>query len=78
MIRMQVYIPDQLFTELKHYSRAQRVAMSEVIRKGLKEVLPSFKNKTRRSKKRKRGEGFVGALNYGPKDLSTQINDIYK
>jgi len=51
------------------------VRFSELVREGAEEVM-------KKRKARRQGSGmwreFVGALKYGPKDLSTRINEIYK
>ncbi len=74
MIRTQVYFPDDLYRELKLLAQIERVNTSQLIREGVREVI------TKKAKKRttKGWEAFIGALTYGPKDLSTRINDIYK
>lgn len=55
-------------------ARQEGVNFSELIREGAEEV------KRKRIKRFKFDDwkDFVGALKYGPKDLSTRINDIYK
>lgn len=74
MIRTQVYLPEEMHRELKLLAHIQRVNYSELIRDGVREVI------TKKAKKRtgKGRDAFVGALTYGPKNLSTRINDIYK
>lgn len=65
-----MYLPDEMFAELKRFARIKAVPMSHVIRKGLRRVLAD-KDK----KKVKFGEGFFGAGGKGsPKDLSTKID----
>lgn len=39
MLRMQVYIPEDLFTDLKNKAAGEDTSMSEIVRKGLKKVL---------------------------------------
>lgn len=74
MIRTQVYLPEELHRELKLLAQTERVNYSELIRDGVREVI------TKKAKKQsiKGRNAFIGALTYGPKDLSTRINDIYK
>jgi len=74
MIRTQVYIPDDLYYEAKLEANGRGTNVSTLIRQGLKREL----NKETVRKSEKFGEGFFGALTYGPKDLSTKINDIYR
>lgn len=75
MIRTQVYIPDDLHGDLMLLARQEGVNFSSLVRDGVREVI--------KKKKAARGKGvlwkhFAGALKYGPKDLSTRVNDIYK
>ena len=70
MTRMQVYIPDEMFSDLKRYSRINEVAMSEVVRKGLDKVLGAKK-----PTKLKFGEGFFGA--YKGHIKTDAVNDIH-
>ncbi len=73
MIRTQIYFPDDLHKELILLAKFKGVNFSTVVRAGAKEIIKKRKNM--RSDKWK---DFVGALTYGPKDLSNHINDIYK
>lgn len=74
MIRTQVYIPDDLYRDLKLLSKSEGINFSTLIREAAKIII---KKKATR-KKKGFGKGFFGALKYGPKDLSTRIDDIYK
>ncbi|KKU56650.1 hypothetical protein A3H89_00340 [Candidatus Amesbacteria bacterium RIFCSPLOWO2_02_FULL_48_11] len=75
MIRTQVYLPEEVHRDLKLLAKTERVRFSELVREGAEEVM-------KKRKARRQGSGmwreFVGALKYGPKDLSTRINEIYK
>lgn len=75
MIRTQVYIPEDLHQELTLLAKQEGVNFSKLIREGAEEVV-----KRKKSKRNKKGlwKEFAGALKYGPKDLSTRVNDIYK
>lgn len=75
MIRTQVYLPEELYREAKIQAHIQKTNVSTLIRKGLEHVVGRGKS---RPKPTQAGKGFFGALTYGPKDLSTRINDIYK
>lgn len=44
MTRMQVYLPDEMFVDLKQVALLQNTNMSFLIRKGLKKVLYSEKD----------------------------------
>lgn len=75
MIRTQIYIPDDLYTLAQLTAQLRGVNFSDVVRKGLVREVGSVK-------KVKRGKfplaNLAGALKYGPKDLSTTVDDIYK
>ncbi|MBI3576897.1 hypothetical protein HY086_02590 [Candidatus Gottesmanbacteria bacterium] len=73
MIRTQVYIPDDLYTELKLLANIRKVNFSSLIREGAEKVVSA-----KRPKKKKLLAHLIGALTYGPKDLSNHVNDIYK
>lgn len=75
MIRTQIYIPEELDREVKLIASTERVKYSHLVREGLKVVVDKRKKKKAQSKEWRE---FIGALTYGPKDLSTRINDIYK
>lgn len=76
MIRTQVYLPEDLYNDLRLLASAQSVNFSTLIRKGASYVVKQGVGK--KKKGAKWGEGFFGHLKYGPKNLSTKINDIYK
>ncbi|MBI5358129.1 hypothetical protein HZB69_00660 [Candidatus Amesbacteria bacterium] len=70
MIRTQVYIPDDLHSELMLLAKQEGVNFSTLVREGAKEVI-----KMKRVKNTKKwGVGFIGALKGGPKDLSSKID----
>lgn len=73
MIRTQVYLPEDLYRELKLQARLRDVNFSTLIREGAKRVI-----RAKRPKKKELFEHLIGALKYGPKDLSNHIDDIYK
>lgn len=74
MIRTQVYIPDDLYTLTQLVAQFRGVNFSDVVRKGLMREVGSVK-------KAKKGRfplaNLAGALKYGPKNLSTTVDDIY-
>lgn len=74
MIRTQVYLPEDIYEDLRLIAATQKVNFSQLIREGAKKVI---KAKTKPVKKDSWKE-FAGALKTGPKDLSLRINDIYK
>jgi len=74
MIRTQVYLPEDLHRELMLLAKREGTNFSSLIREGATEVVK--KKNVKRSKDW--GKEFFGALKYGPKDLSTKINDIYR
>ncbi|OGV97006.1 hypothetical protein A2W24_02695 [Microgenomates group bacterium RBG_16_45_19] len=74
MTRMQVYLPDEMFVELKRYARLKDIPMSHVIRKGLSWVLAE-----KGGKKIKFGEGFFGAYKGPIKTNAVEdIDDYYR
>ncbi len=75
MVRVQVYIPDELHGEMMLLARRGGTNFSELVRMGVREVI-----KKKKMARGKRGlwRHFAGALKYGPKDLSTRVNDIYR
>ena len=75
MIRTQVYIPDDLHRELMLLVKTSGLNFSQLIREGAEGVV-----KKKKAKRVRKGlwKEFAGALKYGPKDLSSRVNDIYK
>ncbi len=74
MIRTQVYIPEDLHRQAKLIAKMEHTNFSTLVRQGLTHII---ERKPRKSKKRF-GKNFFGVLTYGPKNLSSRINDIYK
>ena len=74
MIRTQVYIPEDLHREALLVAKREGVNFSTLVREGIAHMLKIKKVKRNKDW----GKDFFGALKYGPKDLSTKINDIYK
>ncbi len=69
MIRTQVYLPEDLYQDLKLLAATGKKNFSELIREGVEVVV-----KRKGRKKKKFGEGFIGAIQGGPKDLSSKID----
>ena len=76
MIRTQVYLPEDLHIQLKLLAKSKGVNYSSLIREGVKEVIK--KKQKRTSKNTMPLANLVGALKYGPGDLSNHDDDIYK
>lgn len=70
MIRTQVYIPDDLHRDLMFMAKQEGTNFSQLIREGVKVLIK--KNKIKKAKKW--GEGFIGAVKGGPKDLASKID----
>lgn len=70
MIRTQVYIPDDLHRDLMLLVKQEGMNFSQLVREGVKVVIK--KRKIKRAKKW--GEGFIGAIKGGPKDLASKID----
>lgn len=74
MIRTQVYIPDDLYSQALVVAQIRGVSVSVVLRDGLaKEV-----GRVKKSKKGGLFSNLAGALKNGPRDMSSRVNDIYK
>ncbi|OGM12121.1 hypothetical protein A2Z22_03460 [Candidatus Woesebacteria bacterium RBG_16_34_12] len=69
MIRTQVYLPEDLYNELKLLASTGKKTFSQLIREGVEVVV-----KRKKKRKKKFGEGFIGAIKGGPKDLSKNID----
>lgn len=74
MRHTQVYLPEEMHKHRMLLAKQQGTNFSSLIRQGVNRVLTDNSAK----KKKNRGAGFVGALKFGPKNLSVKINDIYK
>ncbi len=72
MIRTQVYIPDDLYRELRLLAQTSGKNISELLRESATEVIK--KNQIRKDKKKKWGQGFIGAGKGGPKNLAKNID----
>lgn len=73
MQRMQVYIPEELFSSLKQKATVEDVSMSELIRAGLKKILKV------REKKVDPMTEFVGQYKAKEKtDAVKEINRYYQ
>ena len=70
MIRTQVYIPEDLHRDLMLLTNQTGMNFSQLIREGVETVIRKKKIK----KNKKWGEGFIGAIKGGPKDLSSKID----
>lgn len=74
MIRTQVYIPDDLYSQALVVAQMRGVSVSVVLREGLaKEVV-----RVKKSKKGGLFSNLAGALKNGPRNMSSRVNDIYK
>lgn len=72
---MQVYIPEALFMQLKKTAYLREKPMSDLIREGLKLILP----KTKKAGKKNPFEAFVGKCKLKEKTNAVDvINSIYK
>jgi hypothetical protein len=68
MIRTQVYLPDEIYRDLKLLANSEGVNFSSLIREGAEKVIKSKKKKSDWRK-------FIGAGGKGgPKDLSSTID----
>lgn len=74
MIRTQIYLPDDIYEDLRLISKASNQNLSQLIREGARKEIKARAMQVGRDDWRE----FAGALKTGPKDLSLKINDIYK
>ena len=74
MIRTQIYLPDDQHKELTLLATTGEMSISQLIREGVNEVI---KKKTAQ-KRKKPFQNLLGSLTYGPKNLSTKIDDLYQ
>lgn len=72
MKRTQVYLPEELYNELKLLAATGEEKFSDLVREGVKEVIKKRKKKTKKFDAWKK---FIGAGKGGePKDLSSKID----
>ena len=71
MIRTQIYLPDDLYNDLKLLASSGEKNMSQLIREGAKLVVIK---KNRIKKKFDPWKEFIGKGKDGPKDLSTNLD----
>ena len=74
MIRTQVYLPEDIYEDLRLIAKSEKINFSQLIREGAKKVIQEKIGTRKKGSWRE----FAGALKTGPKDLSKKINDIYK
>ena len=72
MIRTQIYLPEELYKELKLIANVSRRNFSEVVRAGANLLV--MKEKKARSKSFDPWKSFIGKGSGGPKDLSSKID----
>jgi len=76
MIRTQIYLPDELYNELKLIAADRKDKFSDLIREGARLVI---KKKTRKQSKTDLWKEFIGAIKGGPKKSGQElIDDYYK
>lgn len=69
-----MYIPEDLYSRVQLMAQARGVSLSKILRSGLEKEI----GKVRKARKGRLFANLAGALKYGPKDLSTRVDDIYK
>ena len=74
MIRTQIYFPEDIHRDLKFIAKRDRTNLSRLLREMAKTVIQKKIGK----KTKEPWKEFIGALKYGPKDLSNHVDDIYK
>jgi len=69
MIRTQIYLPEETYTELKLAANSRKTNFSSLIRQAVEQLLAT------REKKKKDWSHFIGACPPGgPRDLSSKID----
>lgn len=79
MIRTQVYIPDDLYSEAKLFAHQDKTTISHLIRDGLRLSMEKKRSQTMRGKKRKTLHDLVGSISLGKKEthIASTHNNIY-
>ena len=75
MIRTQVYLPDDLYRELKLLAASGKDKFSDLIREGVKDVV---KKRKRRVKKFDPWKDFIGAIKGVRTNAVKDIDDYYE
>ena len=77
MIRTQIYLPEELYQDLKLLADSEGENFSSLIRQGAMDVIT--KKRTIRMSSKKWGEGFIGAGKLtGRTDAVEDIHDYYR
>ena len=74
MIRTQIYLPEEIHTQLKELAKTHKTTISELVRKGAKKVIRE------RKKKDESGKFMLELASFnfsGPKDLSKNHTEYY-
>lgn len=75
MIRTQIYLPEELHTQLKLLAKNENTNLSSLIRQGARIIL----QKKAESKPKDIGKGFFGAIKTNQQTNALQeINDYYQ
>lgn len=67
-----MYLEDEQYRELMWLSKVGKTNYSSLVRKGVNKIIEE--SKKQRAGNKKWGEGFIGAVKGGPKDLSSKID----
>ena len=70
MIRTQIYLPDDLYKDLKFLAAISGKKFSDLVREGARIVVSKRKNKGKKDP----WKSFIGMIKGGPKDLSSNLD----
>lgn len=71
--RTQIYLPDEMYKEVKKLAARRGVSMAQIIREALEEKMPQKKAKRKRDKEWKELFKLAGMIKEGPSDMSRNI-----
>lgn len=69
MIRTQIYLPEDLYNDLKLLAATKKKNFSDLIREGAREVI-----RKKRASKKKNWKKFIGVIKGGPKNAASKID----
>ena len=76
MVRTQIYLPDDLYRELKLLAATGKEKFSDLIREGIKDII---KKRMKKKVKKDAWKNFIGAIKGGSKRSGQElINDYYE
>lgn len=74
MIRMQIYLPEDIEAEAKLLARSEKINFSELVRESLREKIA--RKRQANAQKKHPLSGLAGIIRGGDKHVSSRIDDI--